>query len=72
LTNNFSKVDIPPDERKFLGWDDNGATPIHLRELFDDFCDSSSLGMRFVGISNAIEPKLMECTTENRNMVSTY
>jgi len=46
LTNNFSRVDIPPEEMKFLGWDDGGPTSIHLRELFDDFCDSSSLGMR--------------------------
>jgi len=45
LTNNFSKVDVPLEERKFLGWDE-GVTPTHLRELFDDFCDSSSLGMR--------------------------
>jgi len=45
LTNNFSRVDVPSEERQFLGWDD-GATPTHLRELFDDFCDSSSLGMR--------------------------
>ncbi|KAF8201612.1 HAD-like domain-containing protein [Pholiota molesta] len=45
LTNNFSKVDIPPKELEFLGWGD-GATPNHLRELFDDFCDSSDLGMR--------------------------
>jgi len=45
LTNNFSKAAVPPEERKFLGWDD-GVTPTHLRELFDDFCDSSSLGMR--------------------------
>jgi len=45
LTNNFSTVDVPLEERRFLGWDD-GVTPTHLRELFDDFCDSSSLGMR--------------------------
>jgi hypothetical protein len=70
LTNNFSRADVPPEERKFLGWD-NGATPTHLRELFDDFCDSSSLGMRFVDISSAIEPKLMG-TTESQSMVFTY
>lgn len=46
LTNNFAKVDIPAEELKFLGWRDGGATPNHLRELFDDFCDSSTLGMR--------------------------
>lgn len=50
LTNNFSKVDIPPKEWEFLGWGD-GATPNHLRELFDDFCDSSDLGMRFVELT---------------------
>ncbi|KAK7693332.1 hypothetical protein QCA50_002900 [Cerrena zonata] len=58
LTNNFSKTndaianDIPPDsqmtvesELAFLGWE-QGPTPPKLRELFDDFCDSSTLGMR--------------------------
>ncbi|KAF5330908.1 hypothetical protein D9619_005842 [Psilocybe cf. subviscida] len=45
LTNNFAKVDIPQEELRFLGWED-GATPNHLRGLFDDFCDSSTLGMR--------------------------
>lgn len=46
LTNNFAKVNIPVKELEFLGWADGGATPNHLRELFDDFCDSSTLGMR--------------------------
>ena len=32
-------------ELAFLGWQD-GAAPLHLREMFDDFCDSSTLGMR--------------------------
>ncbi|KAH9854115.1 HAD-like protein [Lenzites betulinus] len=58
LTNNFSKSDAeiigdaPPAaftgvraELAFLGWQD-GATPPRLRALFDDFCDSSTLGMR--------------------------
>ncbi|KAF8969910.1 HAD-like domain-containing protein [Flammula alnicola] len=45
LTNNFAKIDIPPEELQFLGWE-HGATPNQLRELFDDFCDSSQLGMR--------------------------
>ncbi|KAH0584044.1 hypothetical protein H2248_009618 [Termitomyces sp. 'cryptogamus'] len=45
LTNNFAKADVPPEEAKFLGWAD-GATPNHLRTLFDDFCDSSTLKMR--------------------------
>lgn len=64
LTNNFSKSDAdiigdapPPKEQfpnlsvqaelEFLGWQD-GATPPRLRALFDDFCDSSTLGMRYV------------------------
>jgi len=45
LTNNFAKAKVPPVEAQFLGWDE-GATPDHLRSLFDDFCDSSTLGMR--------------------------
>uniref|UniRef100_A0A8H7Y5Y2 Uncharacterized protein n=1 Tax=Psilocybe cubensis TaxID=181762 RepID=A0A8H7Y5Y2_PSICU len=45
LTNNFAKVDVPADELEYLGWGD-GATPSHLLSLFDDFCDSSTLGMR--------------------------
>jgi len=32
-------------ELEYLGWQ-GGATPAHLRALFDDFCDSSALGMR--------------------------
>ncbi|KAF9458657.1 HAD-like domain-containing protein [Collybia nuda] len=46
LTNNFAKTDVPASELAFLGWGDGGPTPPHLRELFDDFCDSSTLGMR--------------------------
>lgn len=34
-------------ERAFLGWTE-GANPARLRALFDDFCDSSTFGMRFV------------------------
>lgn len=45
LTNNFAKVDVPAEELRFLGWDE-GVIPDHLRNLFDDFCDSSALGMR--------------------------
>ncbi|EPT05968.1 hypothetical protein FOMPIDRAFT_1110150 [Fomitopsis schrenkii] len=62
LTNNFSKTnadsigEAPPSaedyrdltvqsELAFLGWED-GPTPPRLRALFDDFCDSSTLGMR--------------------------
>jgi hypothetical protein len=49
LTNNFShtsSTSIPQSELEFLGWQDGGVTPPHLRALFDDFCDSSTLGMR--------------------------
>ncbi|PPQ64023.1 hypothetical protein CVT24_009397 [Panaeolus cyanescens] len=46
LTNNFAKVNVPEEEREFLGWSDQGAVPDELKSLFDDFCDSSSLGMR--------------------------
>ncbi|CCM06162.1 uncharacterized protein FIBRA_08401 [Fibroporia radiculosa] len=62
LTNNFSSnasdmlAEAPPSaelypgvtlqsELAFLGWED-GPTPPALRALFDDFCDSSTLGMR--------------------------
>ncbi|TFK42732.1 HAD-like domain-containing protein [Crucibulum laeve] len=45
LTNNFAKIAVPPEELAFLGWDE-GVIPNHLRDLFDDFCDSSALGMR--------------------------
>lgn len=39
---------IPASEAAFLGWEDGGVTPPYLRALFDDFCDSSTLGMRYV------------------------
>ncbi|KAJ3534601.1 hypothetical protein NMY22_g6858 [Coprinellus aureogranulatus] len=45
LTNNFAKIDAPADELEFLGWKE-GPVPRHLTDLFDDFCDSSALGMR--------------------------
>lgn len=58
LTNNFSKSEegisagAPPSpnfsvqkELEFLGWQE-GATPHKLRALFDDFCDSSTIGLR--------------------------
>ncbi|TEB35958.1 HAD-like protein [Coprinellus micaceus] len=45
LTNNFAKIDVPAAELNFLGWGE-GVIPDHLRDLFDDFCDSSALGMR--------------------------
>lgn len=57
LTNNFSVLDkaspdaadpshIPISEIEYLGWEDGGPAPPHLRALFDDFCDSSEFGMR--------------------------
>ncbi|PPQ99122.1 hypothetical protein CVT26_014372 [Gymnopilus dilepis] len=45
LTNNFTRVDVPPKEREFLGWTE-GTIPSHLLDLFDDFCDSSVCGLR--------------------------
>jgi len=45
LTNNFGNVDVPNEEAAFLGWE-GGPIPNHLRQLFDDFCDSSNYGMR--------------------------
>lgn len=48
LTNNFAVINAPPSELAFLGWGAGGAVPQHLKELFDDFCDSSTLGMRLV------------------------
>ncbi|KAF9262145.1 HAD-like protein [Marasmius fiardii PR-910] len=45
LTNNYAQSVVPPSERAFLGWED-GVAPQDLRELFDDFCDSSTLGTR--------------------------
>ncbi|KAF8919650.1 HAD-like domain-containing protein [Mucidula mucida] len=50
LTNNFSKSatddSLPREELEFLGWEEEAATTEHMRSLFDDFCDSSVLGMR--------------------------
>jgi len=46
LTNNYSRAGIHPSELAFLGWDANGVVPHHIKELFNDFCDSSVLGMR--------------------------
>ena len=64
LTNNYSKAPsalndfdselakrypgITMDsELRFLGWDE-GAVPAKLRAMFDDFVDSSEVGMRYV------------------------
>ena len=38
------------EEMRFLGWE-QGLTPPSLRNLFDDFCDSSVFGMRRVFFS---------------------
>ncbi|THG99629.1 hypothetical protein EW026_g2733 [Hermanssonia centrifuga] len=61
LTNNFTKTDLADLGREllparyatldvgaelaWLGWKD-GVVPHGLRDMFDDFCDSSELGMR--------------------------
>jgi len=62
LTNNYSKIDATflgidsrhlerypgvtlESELRFLGWE-RGAVPPHIRQLFDDFVDSSEVGMR--------------------------
>lgn len=63
LTNNYSKIDATflgiddrhltrypgvslESELRFLGWE-SGAVPPPIRELFDDFVDSSEVGMRW-------------------------
>lgn len=48
LTNNYAVMGdgAAREELEFLGWHE-GATPPRLRTLFDDFCDSSTLGMRY-------------------------
>jgi hypothetical protein len=73
LTNNFGGVcssdatkkvvplSRPPgfsleEEMRFLGWE-QGVAPPSLRNLFDDFCDSSVLGMRQVCSTTVIESK---------------
>lgn len=61
LTNNYGSAGADADEAELahLGWQD-GAVPDALHALFDDFCDSSTLGMRLVGrlISRFYLPKL--------------
>ncbi|EGN96072.1 hypothetical protein SERLA73DRAFT_185594 [Serpula lacrymans var. lacrymans S7.3] len=42
---NQAAASVPLSELEFLGWQE-GPTPPRLRALFDDFCDSSTLGMR--------------------------
>ena len=72
LTNNFAKPDLAvlgaherlparyaaldvDAELAWLGWTE-GAVPPRLRALFDDFCDSSELGTRYVA-----DPPLSVC-----------
>ena len=49
LTNNYAAATdgLEASELEFLGWTD-GASPPALRAMFDDYCDSSSLGMRYI------------------------
>lgn len=49
MTNNFarSNVGIPQSELDFLGWS-NGSTVKEVKELFDDYVDSSVVGLRYV------------------------
>lgn len=71
LTNNYAKgTTIPESEREFLGWED-GATPKHLRELFDDFYDSSVLGMRFVQSQFKLT-KIESCNQKTRTRILSY
>jgi len=68
LTNNYSKIDANflginahylrqypgvtlESELRFLGWE-RSAVPPPIRELFDDFVDSSEVGMRCVRLTN--------------------
>ena len=48
VTNNFARshVDIPRSELDFLGWSD-GSTAKGVKELFDDYVDSSVVGLRY-------------------------
>jgi hypothetical protein len=49
VTNNFARshVGIPKSELDFLGWSD-GATTKEVKDLFDDYIDSSVVGLRYV------------------------
>jgi hypothetical protein len=54
VTNNFgnSTEGIEPSELEFLGWtkDAASASP-RLRQLFDDYIDSSEVGLRYASSS---------------------
>jgi hypothetical protein len=72
LTNNFSKQfqdpSIPKAELEFLGR--SGETPVELIELFDDYCDSSIIGMRYFLAVFAAHPVIRSRTdihSENQN-----
>ena len=64
LTNNFSKQfkdpSIPRAELEFLGR--SGETPVELIELFDDYCDSSIIGMRYFLAVFAVHPVIRSRT----------
>ena len=47
LKDRFPAFTTAQAELEFLGWHE-GAVPPRVVELFDDFCDSSTLGMRSV------------------------
>ena len=49
VTNNFARSHegIPQSELDFLGWSDV-TTAKELKELFDDYIDSSVVGLRYV------------------------
>jgi hypothetical protein len=49
VTNNYARslVGLPQSELDFLGWSD-GSTAKEVKELFDDFVDSSVVGLRYV------------------------
>jgi len=56
------------EEMKFLGWE-KGVAPPSLRNLFDDFCDSSVLGMRQVFFPPSLSLPLFECNDKANVLV---
>lgn len=48
------------EEMRFLGWG-QGVAPPSLMSLFDDFCDSSVLGMRQVLSSSNSNDRVEGC-----------
>jgi len=68
VTNNFghSVAGIPQGELEFLGWDKGeGSSSPALRGLFDDYIDSSEVGLRSVR-SKRISHQLSDNTSNNR------